>query len=137
MERELDELRIAWLGLKARVDELADAREQYLSFFENAAEAYVVTAPDGQIVEANGAAVDVLQRRKAYLLGKPLAVFVAFDRRSEFRERLADLARRAPAAAPMLRTALASRGERVAVRLTARVIEAPSGGICWHVEPVQ
>ena len=60
MAQELEELKIAWLGLRARVEQLAAERQQYLEFFENAAEAYVVTALDGRIVEANGAAVDVL-----------------------------------------------------------------------------
>ncbi|HYR37425.1 MAG TPA: PAS domain-containing protein [Burkholderiales bacterium] len=137
MAQELEELRIAWLGLKARVEQLAAERQQYLEFFEQAAEAYVVTASDGRIVEANGAAVDVLQCRRGHLLGKPLAVFVALDRRLEFRGRLAAIARRAPAAEPGWRTVLASRGERIEVRLTARVIERPDGGICWRLEPTQ
>jgi PAS domain S-box-containing protein len=132
MTQELEELRIAWLGLKTRVDQLATERQQYLEFFENAAEAYVVTAPDGCIVEANGAAVDVLQRRKNYLRGKPLVVFVALDRRAEFRDRLARIGTERS-----WRTVFATGGERFEVGLTARVIEQPGGGICWRLERVQ
>ena len=55
MAQELEELKIAWLGLRARVEQLAAERQQYLEFFENAAEAYVVTALDGRIVEESAA----------------------------------------------------------------------------------
>ena len=137
MAQELEELKIAWLGLRARVEQLAAERQQYLEFFENAAEAYVVTALDGCIVEANGAAVDVLQRRKKFLRGKPLAVFIALDRRTEFRQRLARIVGREPGAEPSWRTVFATGGERVEVGLTARVIEQPGGGICWRLAAMQ
>jgi PAS domain S-box-containing protein len=137
MTQELEQLRIAWLGLKAQVDQLAAERQQYLEFFENAAEAYVVTAADGCIVEANGAAVDVLQRRKRYLRGKPLAVFIALDRRTDFRNHMAGIAAGQAGAARHWRTVLAAGGERVEVGLTARVIQQAGGGICWHLEPAQ
>jgi len=137
MAQELEELKIAWLGLRARVEQLAAERQQYLEFFENAAEAYVVTALDGRIVEANGAAVDVLQRRKNFLRGKPFAVFIALDRRAEFRRRLTGIAGRVPGAEPSWRTVVATGGERVEVGLTARVIEQPGGGICWRLQAMQ
>ena len=133
MAQELEELKLAWLGLKARVEQLAAERQQYLEFFENAAAAYVVTSLDGIVVEANGAAVDVLQRRKKYLRGKPFAVFVALEQRSEFRRRLARIADGERA----WRTVLMAGGERVAVGLTASVIAPPGGGICWRLQAMQ
>src|SRR4051812_27687072 len=88
MALDLEELKAMWLDLRAHVDRLAGERQQYLDFFEQASEAYVVTDPDGAIVDANGAAIDILQKRRRYLRGKPLASLVALERRREFRERL-------------------------------------------------
>ena len=137
MTLELNELTITWLGLKARVDQLAAERQQYLQFFEDACAAYVVTGADGCITEANGAAVDVLQRRKSYLRGRPLVVFVALERRGEFRDRLARLVSRAAGAERRWHTVFETRGERFEGGLAARVIEQPGGGICWRLEPAQ
>src|SRR5436190_18487989 len=136
MAYELEELKTAWLGLKARVDQLAAERQQYVEFFENAAAAYVVTATDGVIVEANGAAVDVLQRRKRYLRGKPFAVLIALERRAEFRNRLTSIAA-GETAERSWRTVLAAGDERVGVEITARIIGEPGGGICWRLAALQ
>ena len=129
------ELKTAWLGLKAHVDQLAAERQQYLEFFENAAAAYVVTAADGRIVEANGAAVDLLQRRKRYLRSKPFAVLIALEQRAEFRNRLTSIA--AGQAERSWRTLLTAGDERVEVEITARIIGEPGGGICWRLDAVQ
>ena len=135
MAHELEELKTAWLGLKAHVDQLAAERQQYLEFFENAAAAYVVTAADGRIVEANGAAVDLLQRRKRYLRSKPFAVLIALEQRAEFRNRLTSIA--AGQAERSWRTLLTAGDERVEVEITARIIGEPGGGICWRLDAVQ
>src|SRR5216684_1191394 len=92
MAAELEDLKAMWLDLKAQVDELAGERQQFIDFFEQSSEAYVVTDNDGTIEEVNGAAVDLLQRRRRFLRGKPFAVLVALDQRSEFRGRLSGLA---------------------------------------------
>src|SRR2546425_6474228 len=136
MSQELEQLKMAWLGLNARVEQLAAEHQQYLEFFENAGAAYVVTASDGRIVEANGAAVDVLQRRKRYLRGKPLTVLIALKQRAEFRSRLACIAT-GEATDRTWRTVLAAGAERVEVEITARIIGEPSSGICWRLEAVQ
>ncbi len=66
MAAELEDLKAMWSDLKAQVDELAGERQQYIDFFEQSSEAYVVTDNDGTIEEVNGAAVDLLQRRRRF-----------------------------------------------------------------------
>src|SRR5438105_7382619 len=77
----MDDLKAAWLELNARVDDLAAMRQQYLDFFERATQAYLVTDRGGVIEEANGAAVDLLQRRRRELRRKPLATLVPLGQR--------------------------------------------------------
>ena len=47
MAAELEDLKAMWSDLKAQVDELAGERQQYIDFFEQSSEAYVVTDNDG------------------------------------------------------------------------------------------
>lgn len=124
----MDELRTAWLKLKSFVDDQARERQHYLAFFEHAADAWFVTDARGRIVEANGAAVDLLDRRRKYLTGKPLVVFVAPEARGEFR-RCSGL----PAA--RWQSCIQSRGRRTHVEFSARAM--PGRGVCWRVRPVQ
>lgn len=134
MAIELDDLKAAWLNLKAQVDQLASERQQYLDIFERAGAAYIVTAPDGTIRDANGAAVDVLQRRRRYLQGKPFAALVALERRAQFRDRLRAL--RAGTGEPSWSTVIESPGLRSEVRVTARPIgmAGEPRGFCWRVD---
>lgn len=135
---ELEELKAIWLDLRAHVDQLASERQQYYDFFEQASEAYVITDQYGTIADANGAAVDVLQRRKHYLRGKPLAALVALERRTEFRQRLHALCKGEPTAEPCWRATFEAPGLRTDVELTARLIERAGGvaGICWRLAAV-
>ncbi len=136
MKAELEELEAMWLELRAQVDELAGERQQYYDLFEQASEAYVVTDEHGTIADANGAAVDILQRRKRYLRGKPLVVMVALERRTEFRRRLRALCERTPGAQASWRTIFVAPQLRMDVKVSARLIERERsvGGICWHFE---
>jgi PAS domain S-box-containing protein len=138
MTVELEELQALWLELRAHVDRLAGERQQYQDFFEQASEAYVITDAHGTIAEANGAAVDILQRRKRYLRGKPITALIALERRSEFRQRLRALLGRSGQAAGW-RTIFVVPELRIDVALSARLIEGPSGagGICWRLEALQ
>jgi PAS domain S-box-containing protein len=138
MALELEDLQQAWLQLRAHVDQLAGERQQYLAFFEQSPEAYVVTDAEGTIVDANGAATDILQRRRRFLRGKPLAYLVALDRRAEFRARLQRLLAGDPQAARTWRTVLEAPELRTEVTLTARVIERAGtvGGTCWLLQAV-
>ena len=133
---DLEDLKATWLQLRAHVDQLASERQQYLDFFEQSSQAYVVTDARGTIEDANGAAVDILQRRKSYLRGKPFPALVALERRAEFRRRLSDLG--APGAERSWRTIFEAPELRTEVTLTARPIgDDASGGICWLLEARQ
>jgi PAS domain S-box-containing protein len=135
MTVELEDLKAMWLELKARVELLAGERHQFMDFFEQSPEAYVVTDALGMIADLNGAAVDVFQRRKRYLRGKPMAVLVALEQRAEFRRRLRSIVE-GRRQAPWLATLLSPEA-RTEARLSARRIGAPgeSGGICWLLQP--
>ena len=139
MELDLEDLKAVWLNLRAHVDRLASECQQYRDVFEQAPEAYVVTDAGGIIEEANGPAVDILQRRRAYLRGKPFAVLVALDRRADFRRRLARLASGPAAGERSWSTVFESPGLRTDVSLTARLIGAPGErrGICWRLDATQ
>jgi PAS domain S-box-containing protein len=136
---ELDDLKGMWLDLKARVDQLAEERRHYLEFFEQSAEAYVVTDAQGTIVDANGAAVDVLQRRRRLLAGTPIAALVALERRTEFRSRLQRLVAREPGAPRRFSTVFEAPELRTEVGVSLRLIdrEGVVGGVCWLLQPVQ
>jgi PAS domain S-box-containing protein len=138
MAAEVEDLQAMWLDLTAHVDELAAERQQYLEIFEHSSEAYVVTDALGMIRDANGAAVDILQRRKRFLRGKPLAVLVALEHRPEFRRRLGALAQ-GNGAERSWRTMIESPRMRTAVTLTARPIERTDGiaGLCWLLQAEQ
>ena len=135
---DIEHLKAMWLDLQAHVDELAGEHQQYVEFFEQSPEAYLVTAADGSIVEANGAAVDILQRRKRYLRGKPFAALIALDHRPRFRERLRALLSGSPGAERSWRTVIVSPELRTEVNLTARLIGPPQarGGVCWRLDPL-
>lgn len=139
MAAELDELKAVWLDLRAHVDQLAGERQQYIDFFQQAAEAYVVTDVNGTIIDANGAAVDVLQRRRRSLPGKPIAAMVALERRTEFRSRLRRVLAREAGAVLRWSTVLEAPELRTEVSVTVRLIEREGAvsGICWLLQPAQ
>jgi PAS domain S-box-containing protein len=134
MALDVEDLKVMWLDLRARVDQVACDYERYLDFFEQSPEAYLVTDVAGVIGELNGAAVDILQRRKRHLRGRPLAAMVALDCRPEFRRRLGLLL--TGDAQRSWRTVIESPGLRTDVSVTARLIEraAEVGGICWLLQ---
>ena len=138
MSADLEALKAMWLELKAHVDGLAEERQHYVDFFEQSAEAYLVTDAKGVISELNGAAVDILQRRKRYLRGKPLAALVALEQRTQFRRRLIALVS-GESAERTWRAIFESPELRTEVTLTARLI-GPAGradGICWLLQVAQ
>ena len=129
---------MSWLSLQAELDQLADEHRQYQAIFEQAEQAYLVSDASGTIREVNGAAVDILQRRRRHLQGKALAAFIALERRAEFRERLAKLCSGEAAADGAWRTIVESPGLRTEVTLTARLIgpREAARGVCWRLESV-
>lgn len=126
----MDELQAAWRELKARVDELGAERQQYLDLFELARDAYLITDRQGVIREANGAAVDVLQRRRQALRGKPLAALVPLSQRAAFRGNLRRIGKDGWSG----RTLLRADESVIEVDVTAR--GTPSGALCWRLRPV-
>jgi PAS domain S-box-containing protein len=139
MAAELEDLKAMWLSLRAHVDQLAGERQQYVEVFEEAAEAYVVTDAQGTIIDANGPAVDLLQRRRRYLCGKPIAAMVALERRSEFRSHLRRAVERQAGAAKRWSTVLEAPEVRTEANITVRLIERAGSvaGVCWLLQPVQ
>ena len=125
----MDEVRAAWLELKARVEALAGERQHYLELFESAPEAYLITDAAGTIEDANGAAVDIFQRRRRDLKGKPLAALIALDQRHAFRTRLRALG--GPETAADWPSIVEAPGLRLAVKFSARLMAA---GICWRIQ---
>lgn len=136
---ELEDLKAIWLELSAHVERLAGERQQYLDFFEQSPEAYLVTDAAGTILDANGAAVDLLQHRRRHLHGRILAAMVALDRRTEFRARLRGLIAREPGAARSWSTVFEAPGLRTDVTVSVRVIERAGAvtGLCWLLQGVQ
>ena len=92
----LEALRIAEEELHQQAEELAASHaavaaehQRYRELFHFAPDGYVVTDPQGTIVEANRAAAALLNIAQERLIRKPLAVFIAFDDRGTFRSQLA------------------------------------------------
>ena len=84
LQAQLDELSAANERLRQQNQELQithpaieTARRHYLELFDFAPDGYLVTSPNGIIQEANRAAHRLLQADRDWLVGKPLALFVA------------------------------------------------------------
>jgi PAS domain S-box-containing protein len=95
------ELELAREELRSQNEELNRARlaleqqrQRYHELFDLAPDMYLLTDRHGTILEANRAAFNVLGINARFLVGKPLAVYVAPDARRDFRSRIANVARR-------------------------------------------
>ncbi|MBD2185267.1 sensor histidine kinase [Aerosakkonema funiforme] len=91
----LEELQVASEELRDRNQELATVqmaleteRRRYQDLFDFAPDAYLVTNPEGVILEANQAAANLLNVRSDRIVGKPLVVFVPESARRDFRTQL-------------------------------------------------
>jgi len=91
----LEELRIAEEELHHQAEALASSHQavaaehqRYRELFHCAPDGYVVTDPQGIIVEANRAAAALLNIAQQRLIRKPLAVLIALDDRGAFRSQL-------------------------------------------------
>jgi PAS domain S-box-containing protein len=96
LDSALEELRIAEETVHEQTESLGKALEQanaerrrYLDLFEFAPDGYCVTDPRGVIMEANRAMSELLYYPVERIIGKPLTVFVAQDRRREVRSFIA------------------------------------------------
>src|SRR5712691_2071472 len=86
--RELEELSRALAGASARLD--AD-RRRLQDLFDLAPDGYLVTDRYGAIIEANRAALQLLNWPPAMLFKSPLPMFVTLADRPAFRKKLAEL----------------------------------------------
>jgi two-component system cell cycle sensor histidine kinase/response regulator CckA len=72
-----EELRQQSEGLFASRQNLEAEHQRYRDLFEFAPDGYLMTDVAGMIKEANRAAIALLQVTPGFLVGKPLAIFVA------------------------------------------------------------
>jgi PAS domain S-box-containing protein len=87
----VDELRAMNEELTQSQQAAIESRQRYQELFEWVPEAYLVTDPQGIILEANRAATYLFHLDRVQLLGLPLAVCVAWEERRTFRTQLARL----------------------------------------------
>ncbi len=100
LEEALEELSVANEELRAQNAELLEARGQveaerqrYQELFDFAPDGYIVTTPEGVILEANRAAARLLNTSQEALLHKPFTAFMPPTARQDFRGRLSSLNR--------------------------------------------
>jgi len=95
LQTAIEELRVTEEELRSQQDQLADAwlaaestSDWNRALFDGAADALLVTDPDGVVRDANAEAGRLLGLASKSIRGKPLAVFVPVDERMEFRTRV-------------------------------------------------
>ncbi|WP_052128792.1 ATP-binding protein [Neosynechococcus sphagnicola] len=94
----LEELQVAEEDLYHRNQELTNAfqevisqRQRYQDLFDLTPHGYVVTDAQGKILEANRAIATLLASPRAFLIDKPLSIFIAPDDRQAFSLQLGQL----------------------------------------------
>jgi PAS domain S-box-containing protein len=94
----LEELRVTEEEVRAQTEQLADGRasveaerDRYRSLFEFAPAAYLVTDTVGVVKQANRRAASLLGVAQHFLVGRPLAMYVASDDRWRLRDQLGRL----------------------------------------------
>ncbi len=87
----VEELRVTGEELKRQADELLAQRQEYKALFDFCPDAYLVTNEAGVIKEANKAAKTLFQVPGEFIVGKPLAQFVAKDQKENFFNQLSGL----------------------------------------------
>jgi PAS domain S-box-containing protein len=116
-------------------EELQRERDKYRTLFDSAPEAYLVTGPHSEILEANKAAAELLNISQRFLNGKVLSVFVC-DERARF---VAQTARLADAGGSVDWMLCLRPRERAPVEVAARVVSTGANGdrvLRWMLHPV-
>jgi len=80
----VEELRVVSEQLRQQNQALAEAGRRYQELFQYAPDAHVRTDTAGVIQEANRAAARLLHVPQAFLVGKPLFLFIVHERRGQF-----------------------------------------------------
>jgi PAS domain S-box-containing protein len=122
LEIALEEVQALWDELAVQADHLVRERERYAVLFERAPYACLITDLLGTIREANFAAAALLEAPVAYLLGKPLAIFITDNERESFRMHLATSSRHPQPAETWPSCVKSSNGRVRAVRLDLRAM---------------
>jgi PAS domain S-box-containing protein len=141
LEFAMQQLRAAQEELEARRGELSSLRQElelerrkYWRFFDEAPDAYLVTTAEGEIVEANRAAAELLNISQRFLIGKSFTVFVCTDR-----ERVQQQARRLSEGGGSADWVFSLRPrERAPLDVACRVLATESGerNLRWMVRRV-
>ncbi|MBW4520620.1 MAG: PAS domain S-box protein [Scytolyngbya sp. HA4215-MV1] len=92
LQRTLEELQVAEEELRGQNLQLAEERLKYLDLFDFAPDGYLVTNTRGIIQSANRAIAVQFAVSQPFLVGKPLALFIARSHRSGFYTQLNQLA---------------------------------------------
>jgi PAS domain S-box-containing protein len=103
-----EELRQQNENLLAVNESVKAERQRYQELFELAPNGYLVTTPEGAILEANQAAAQMLNVRQRFLIGKPLATFVSQKDLRKFSTKLSQTSHKSKAQSWEI--ALAPRG---------------------------
>ncbi|PPS40263.1 response regulator [Chroococcidiopsis sp. TS-821] len=88
MQTSLEAAEVVEQTLLQQNQQIAAAYQYYYDLFQTSPIAYVVTDANGLILEANQAIAQLLKVPQRYLLGKPLAVYVAEGERHDFYTKL-------------------------------------------------
>jgi len=141
LERGLEELRVMWENLEGQSESILDERQRYADLFEFAPDAYLTTDPFGAISEANVAAAILLRATSAYLIGKPIEIFVPLDERRTFRRELIELIGGGGGVRKSWggRIAPSGGGDAVTVEFSVGGIRRPGRPmhcLCWLLRPV-
>lgn len=95
MDATLEDLQMTFEQMQTSLEaaevveaELSQQKQHYQNLFQFSPIAYLLTDADGLILEANQAIAHLLNVPHIYLVGKPLAVFMAEGDRRTFRTRL-------------------------------------------------
>ncbi len=84
LQQQNEELRLAKIALEVQ-------SQRYQELFEFAPNAYLITDEQGIIQEANYAAANILNVSQRFLIGKPLVLFIAGEKRQAFHLQLTKL----------------------------------------------
>lgn len=133
MAEGLEDLKAMWQRLDAQIERWTMQGQPYLEIFEQAEAAYLFTDCEGVIEQVNGAAVDLFERRRRDLRGRPLAGLIAPAHRRDFQSRLGLLRTGTPGAASW-RTRL-RRGSSGELTVSARLLGRPPSGVGWALRP--
>jgi PAS domain S-box-containing protein len=84
LQQQNEELRLTQIALEVQ-------KQRYQELFEFAPNAYLVTDEQGTIQEANCTAANIFNVSQRFLIGKPLVLFIAEEKRQAFHVKLTEL----------------------------------------------